>query len=72
MVINSPPMLMRLAHHEQTIYCWGYSTCYDLTVILDIPRMGGIIIMVMDDWRNGVDGTLNVPNPMSWILDMNE
>ena len=47
MVINSPPMLVRLAHHEQTIYCWGYSACYDLTVILDIPRMDGTDILTM-------------------------
>ena len=23
-------------------------------------------------WREEADGTLNVPNPMSWILDMIE
>ena len=47
MVINSPPMLVRLAHHEQTIYCWGYSACYDLTVILNKPRMDGANIPIM-------------------------
>ena len=26
--------------------------------------------MVMDVGEKGADGTLNVPNPMSWILDM--
>ena len=41
-----------------------------LSMILKIPRMGGIIIMVMDDRRKGADGTLNDPNPVSWILDM--
>ena len=44
----------------------------DLSMILKIPRMGGIIVYGYGCWRKGADGTLNVPNPMSWILDMIE
>ena len=44
-----------------------------LSMILKIPRMGGIIVYGYGCWRKkGADGTLNVPNPMSWFLDMIE
>ena len=53
MVINSPPMLMRLAHHKQSYI--AKDGRYGLIMMMDAPRMEGtsVPIMMLGSTANG-------------------